>query len=112
MHAANAATAEDHGVRTLERLDALDVVEVAEVLDVVADAIDEEVRCRAVAAQDRRVAIAFALREADARHVAGHVGHAGMRWSAMSSLVTTLTACGTSRSGVVVLVADETAGTE
>ena len=34
-----------------------------------------------------------------------------MRWSAMSALDTTLTACGTSRSGVVVFVADDTAGT-
>ena len=34
-----------------------------------------------------------------------------MRWSAISALETTLTAWGTSRSGVVVFVADETAGT-
>ena len=75
-HAADAAAPEDHGVRPLEGFDPLDVVDVAEVLDVVADAVDEEVGGRAVAAQDRRVAVALALREADARHVAGHVGHA------------------------------------
>ena len=34
-----------------------------------------------------------------------------IRWSAMSALDTTLTACGTSRSGVGVLVAEDTAGT-
>ena len=75
--AAHAATPEDHGVRTLERLDAVDVVDVSKVLDVVADTIDEEVGRRAVAAKNRRVAIAFALGEADTGHVAGHVGHAG-----------------------------------
>ncbi len=34
-----------------------------------------------------------------------------MRWSAMRALDTTLTAWGTSRSGVDVLVADDTTGT-
>jgi hypothetical protein len=34
-----------------------------------------------------------------------------IRWSAMSALDTTLTDCGTSRSGVVVRVADDTVGT-
>ena len=75
--AAHAAAAEDHGVGALERFHAVDVVDVAEVLDVVADTIDEEVGGRAVTAQDRRVAIAFALREADPRHVPGDVRHAG-----------------------------------
>ena len=75
--ATHAATSEDHRVRTLECLDAIDVVDVSKVLDVVADTIDEEVGRRAVAAQDRRVAISFALGKADTRHVSGHVGHAG-----------------------------------
>src|SRR3546814_9438221 len=69
-HAAGTAAPEDHAVGALERLDPLDVIEVAEVLQVVADAIDKEVRCRTVAAKDRRIAVAFALGDADARDIA------------------------------------------
>ncbi len=75
-HAAHAAAPENHRVGPLDGLDPLDVVQVAEVLDVVADAVDEEVGGRAVAAQNRRVAIALALADAHARHVADDVGHA------------------------------------
>ena len=75
--AADAATPEDHGVGTLERLDAVDVVDVSKILHVVADTIDEEVRRRAIAAKDRGVPIPFALGKADTGHVSGHVGHAG-----------------------------------
>ena len=88
--AAGAAAAEDHRVRALERLDAVDVVEVAEVLDVVAHAVDEEVGGRAVAAEDRRVAVALALRHADARHVAQRRRPcSACVWSSISSRVTT-----------------------
>ena len=76
-HAADAAAAEDHRVRPLECFHAIDVVDIAEVLHVIANAIDEEIRRRAVASQDRRVPIAFTLGEANARHVPGHVRHAG-----------------------------------
>ena len=69
-HAAGTAAAKDHGVRAFQRLDALDVVEVADVLHVVAHAVDEQVRGRAVAAQDGCVAIALALRNADAGDIA------------------------------------------
>src|SRR5436190_8580786 len=45
-HAAPAATPEDHGVRTLERLHAIEIVQVPEVLHVVAYAIEEKIgRC-------------------------------------------------------------------
>ena len=73
---AGGATAEDHRVRALEHFHALDVVEVAVVLDVVADAVDEEVAGGADAAEDRRLAVALALREAHARHVARGLGNA------------------------------------
>src|SRR3546814_8157091 len=66
----------DHAVGALERLDPLDVIEVAEVLQVVADAIDKEVRCRTVAAKDRRIAVAFALGDADARDIAHDIADA------------------------------------
>ena len=71
-----AAAAEDHRVRTLERFDALDVVGVAVVLHIIAHAVDEEIRGRTVAAEHQPVAIAFALGNTDARHVAHRVGHA------------------------------------
>ena len=70
---AGTAAAEDHRVGTLHHLDAIDVVEVTEILDVVAHAIDEEVRRGTVAAQHRRVAIALALCDADARDIARHL---------------------------------------
>src|SRR3546814_6009443 len=69
-HAAGTAAPEDHAVGALERLDPLDVIEVAEVLQVVADAIAKEVRCRTVAAKDRRTAVAFALGDPVARDLA------------------------------------------
>src|SRR3546814_6411101 len=75
-HAAGTAAPEDHAVGALERLDPLDVIEVAEVLQVVADAIDKEVRCRTVAAKDRRIAVAFALGDADARDIAHDIAGA------------------------------------
>src|SRR3546814_14109249 len=69
-HAADSATAKDHRVRTFEHLHPLDIVEIAELLGVVADAVDEEIGRRAVAPEDRRVAIAFALREGAAWPIA------------------------------------------
>ena len=71
--ATGAATAEDHGVRTLESFDAIDVVEIAEILDVVTYAVDEEIRGGAAATKNDGVAISFALRHAGARHVTRHV---------------------------------------
>ena len=74
--AAGAAAAEDHRVRALQHLHLADVVQVAVVLHVVAHAVGEEVAGAGVAAHHRRVAVAFALRHAHARHVADHIGHA------------------------------------
>src|SRR5437016_10816938 len=67
--AAAAAAPEDHGIRALEHLDALEVVEVTEILDIVADAVDEKVRARALPAQDDLVAIELALMRNDAGNV-------------------------------------------
>ena len=78
-HATAAATAEDHRIRAFQRFDAFHVVGVADVLHVIAHAIDEEIRGRAVAAHDRSVAVAFALGDADAGHVAQGIGEAGHR---------------------------------
>ncbi|GAB1408838.1 hypothetical protein MASR1M8_27580 [Thermomonas brevis] len=78
-HAAAAAAAEHQRVGALQRLGALHVVDVADVLHVVADAVDEEVGGGTDAAQHWRVAVAFALRGADAGHVAEGVGQAGHR---------------------------------
>ena len=75
--ATGAAASEDHRVRALQRFSALDVVNVADVLHVIANAIHEEIRSGAVAPEHRRIAVAFALGNADARHVAGQFGHAG-----------------------------------
>ena len=77
--AAGTAAAKNHGIGALQDLDPVDVVEVAVVLHVVAHAIDEEVGGRAVAAEHGRIAVAFALRDADAGHVAGHVADAPHR---------------------------------
>ena len=66
----------DKRARSLQDLDALRVVEIAEILDVVAEAVDEEVRAGIDAANDELVAIAFALMDRNARHVARRVGEA------------------------------------
>jgi hypothetical protein len=76
QHAAAAAAPEDHRVRPLQRLDTLDVVEVAEVLHVVPNAIDEEVRGRAVAADRRLVAVSLSLTHRDAGNQPHDVSHA------------------------------------
>ena len=76
-HPTAAAAAEHHGVRPLQCLDPFQVVDVADVLHVVADAVDEEVGGRTVAAQHRGVAVAFALRHPDPRHVAEGVCQPG-----------------------------------
>src|SRR5262249_8325157 len=60
--------------RSLQDLDALGIVEIAEVLHVVAEPVDVEVRARIHAADDKLVAVAFALVDVDARHVARDVG--------------------------------------
>jgi hypothetical protein len=73
--AAAAAAPEDHRIGAFEDLDALGVVEIAIVLDVVAHAVDEEVRGRGIAAQRRRIAVAFALAHGHAGHVAHDIGH-------------------------------------
>jgi len=75
-HAAAAPASEDHRVRSLQRLDAFGVVQVAEVLHVITHAVDEEVGRRAVATNDRCVAIPLSLCHGHARHVAGDVRHA------------------------------------
>ena len=67
--AAAAAATEQDGGRSLEDLDPLDVVEIAEAFLVVPHAVDEEVRRGADAAQHYLVAVAFSLRDRDARHV-------------------------------------------
>ena len=74
--AAGAAAPEDHRVRSLERLDPLEVIEVAVVLHVVAHTVDEEVRGRAVAADDHLVAVVLPLVHHHARHVAEDVADA------------------------------------
>ena len=74
--AAGAATAEDHRVRAEDRFDAVDIVEVAEILDVVTHAVDVKIAGRVVAAEDSRVAVAFALRWRHAGHVTHHIRHA------------------------------------
>ena len=76
QHAADAAAPEDHRVRAFQHLDALDVVDIAIVLGVVPQAVREEVRGRGVAPEDQGVAVAFALGEADARHITHDIGHA------------------------------------
>ena len=70
-----AAAAEDHRVGTLQRLHALDVVEIAEVLRVIAHAIGEEIRRRALAADRRRIAVSFTLAHRNSGHVPDDVGH-------------------------------------
>ena len=67
--AACAAATEQDGGRALDDLDPLDVVEIAEPFLVVPNAVDEEVRRGADAAQHDLVAVAFSLRDRDARHV-------------------------------------------
>ena len=74
--AAAGAAAEGQRARSFQHLDALGVVEIAEILNVVAEAVDEEIRAGVDAADHEFVAIAFALVDGDARHVAGDVGEA------------------------------------
>src|SRR5262249_24577837 len=54
-------------------LDALRVIEIAKDLDVIAETVDVEVRARVHAADDKLVAIAFALMHGDAGYVARDV---------------------------------------
>ena len=68
--AAAAAAAEDHRIGPAQHLDPVGIVEVAEILGVVADAVDEEVGGRVVAAQRDLVAVALA----GAGHRAGDIG--------------------------------------
>src|SRR5206468_2235359 len=72
-HAAAAAAAEDHRIRTLQHLDPLEIVEAAIILDVVAKPVDEEVGGAAIAAQEDLVAIAFAERDRGAGYGAEEV---------------------------------------
>ena len=74
--AARPTAAKDHRVRTLQDLDPVEVVKVPVILDVVAYAVQEKVRGRAVAAQDDRVAITLALRHAGTGHVARDIRQA------------------------------------
>jgi len=75
-HAATAAAAKNHRVRSLQRLDPLQVVEVTVVLHVIPYAIDEKIGRRAVAPYDDLVAIVLTLVIGDPRHVADDVADA------------------------------------
>ena len=74
--AAGTATAENHRIRSFQYFHLADVVEVAEVLDVIADAVREEIAGTGIAAHHRGITVSFALRHADARHIAQDVRHA------------------------------------
>jgi hypothetical protein len=58
--AAAAAASKDHGIGSLEDLQSIYVIEITVILNVVAHAVDEKAGGRAVAAQGRLVAVAFA----------------------------------------------------
>ena len=72
-HPAAAAAAEDHRIGALEHFDPVEIVEPAIILDVVADAVDEEIGGAVLAAQDDRVAMPLARRDAGAGDGAQHV---------------------------------------
>ena len=74
--AAARAAAEGQRGRPLQDLDALSVVEITEILHVVAKTVDEEVRAGIHAADHQFVAVALALVDRDAGHIAGDVGEA------------------------------------
>ena len=74
--AAGTAAAENHRIRSFQHFHLADVIEVPEVLDVVTDAIREEIAGAGIAAHHRGITVSFALRHADARHIAQDIRHA------------------------------------
>ena len=72
-NAAAAATTKHHRVWPFQGFDALDVVEIAIVLNVVAHTIEKEIGARAVAANDKLVAIVLALVRCDAGNISDNV---------------------------------------
>ena len=70
------AATEDHRVGAFQHFHALDVVDLTEILDVISHAVEEEVAGGGDASEHGGVAVAFTLRELNARDIPHGVLHA------------------------------------
>ena len=68
--------AKHHRIRTLQGFHSFEVIKIAIVLRIVANSIHKKVSRRCIAADDRCVAMSFALRHANPGNITHHVRHA------------------------------------
>jgi hypothetical protein len=74
-HTAATAAPEDHGVGAFMHFHPLNVVEAAEILNVIAQAIDEKICGRIIAAQRDLIAVPLTLTSGDAGDMAHKIGN-------------------------------------
>ena len=73
--AATATAPKNHSIGAFVHFNAVDIIKTAEILDVIAQSIDEKVRCRIVAAQRNLVAVPLALARRHAGQQADEIGN-------------------------------------